>query len=115
MRGRAELPDLVSARWGFRFELITLPPDGTPQSVDMDRAEALAETNKVLPGLMAVMDPDHPGWHSTDTIDLIYVASGACVLKLDSGEMVQLNAGDTLVQTARAMPGAIPAASPARC
>jgi len=83
---------------GFRFELITLPPDGTPQSVDMDRAEALAETNKVLPGLMAVMDPDHPGWHSTDTIDLIYVASGACVLKLDSGETVQLNAGDTLIQ-----------------
>lgn len=83
---------------GFRFELITLPPDGTPQPSGMDRTEALAETNKVLPGLMAVMDPKHPGWHSTDTIDLIFIASGACVLKLDSGETVQLNAGDTLIQ-----------------
>jgi len=45
---------------GFRFELITLPPDGTPQSIGMDQAQALAETNKVLPGLMDVMDPKHP-------------------------------------------------------
>jgi quercetin dioxygenase-like cupin family protein len=99
---------------GFRFELITLPPDGAPQSIDMDRGVALAETNKVLPGLMAAMDPDHPGWHSTDTIDLIYIASGACVLKLDSGEAVRLNAGDTLIQNgsrhAWGNPGSVPCA-----
>jgi mannose-6-phosphate isomerase-like protein (cupin superfamily) len=99
---------------GFRFELITLPPEGTPPSVDMDRAEALADTNKVLPGLMAAMDRDHPGWHATDTIDLIYIASGACVLKLDSGETAQLNAGDTLIQNgsrhAWSNPGSVPCA-----
>jgi len=83
---------------GFRFELITLPPDGTPQSIGMDQTQALAETNEVLPGLMDVMDPKHPGWHSTDTIDLLYVASGECILKLDSGETVPLKAGDTLIQ-----------------
>jgi hypothetical protein len=83
---------------GFRFELIALPPDGTPQPIDENPAEALAETNRVLPGLMQAMDPAHPGWHSTDTIDLIYVVSGACVLKLDGGETAQLRTGDVLIQ-----------------
>jgi mannose-6-phosphate isomerase-like protein (cupin superfamily) len=82
---------------GYRFGLITLPPDGTRQPPE-DRAEALAETNALLPGLMDVMDPQHPGWHATDTIDLIYVLRGGCVLKLDSGETVPLEAGDTLIQ-----------------
>jgi quercetin dioxygenase-like cupin family protein len=47
---------------------------------------------------MDVMDPQHPGWHATDTIDLIYVLRGGCVLKLDSGETVPLEAGDSLIQ-----------------
>ena len=83
---------------GYRFSLITLPPDGAEPPLQMDRAEALAETDALLPGLMDVMDPQHPGWHSTDTIDLIYVVSGECVLKLDSGERVPLRTGDTLIQ-----------------
>jgi uncharacterized cupin superfamily protein len=52
----------------------------------------------VLPGLVDVMDPKHPGWHSTETIDLLNVASGECTLKLDSGETVPLKVGDTLIQ-----------------
>jgi hypothetical protein len=36
---------------GYRFELITLPPDGTRQAPRMDHAEALAETDALLPGL----------------------------------------------------------------
>jgi hypothetical protein len=88
---------------GFRFELIALPPDGTPQPTDENPAEALAETNRILPGLMQAMDPAHPGWHSTDT-------SGACVLKLDGGETAQLETGDVLIQ-AHAMLWAILATS----
>jgi hypothetical protein len=45
----------------------------------------LAKTEALLLGLVDVMDPKHPGWHTTDTIDLIYViylACGECVLKL---------------------------------
>jgi len=99
---------------GFRFELITLPPAGTPPPEGIDEAAALAETEKLLPGLMDVMDPKHPGWHATDTIDLLYVVSGACVLKLDSGETAPLKAGDTLIQTgsrhAWGNPGKVPCA-----
>jgi len=84
---------------GYRFELITLPPDGTEPPAGLNKAQALAKTEKLLPGLMDVMDPKHPGWHSTDTIDLLYVVSGECILKLDSGETTPLRAGDTLIQT----------------
>jgi len=75
---------------GYRFELITLPPDGTEPPAGLDKAEALAETEKLLPGLMDVMDPKHPGWHATDTIDLLYVVSGECILKLDSARQRRL-------------------------
>lgn len=99
---------------GYRFELITLPPEATKPSPPADREAALAETNALLPGLMDVMDPQHPGWHSTDTIDLIYIVSGECVLELDSGETVPLKAGDTLIQNgarhAWSNPGRIPCA-----
>jgi hypothetical protein len=83
---------------GFRFELIILPPDGTPPSANMRMAEALAETEKLLPGLIGKMDPRHPGTHQTDTVDLIYVTSGACVLALEDGSEIALKAGDVLIQ-----------------
>ena len=83
---------------GYRFELITLPPDGTPRPSGIDMAAALAETEKLLPGLIEAMDPKHPGMHQTDTVDLIYVTEGACVLVLDDGEEVAPKAGDVLVQ-----------------
>lgn len=84
---------------GYRFEFIVIPPDGSSPPPGLNRAAALAETEERLPGLMDVMDPKHPGWHTTDTIDLLYVVSGACVLKLDSGETTPLKAGDALIQT----------------
>jgi quercetin dioxygenase-like cupin family protein len=100
---------------GYRFELITLAPEGTQQpSPPSDREAALAETKALLPGLMDVMDPQHPGWHSTPTIDLIYIVSGECTLKLDSGETVRLKAGDSLIQNgarhAWGNPGGVPCA-----
>ena len=84
---------------GSSCEFIVIPPDGASPPSGIDKAAALAETEKALPGLMDVMDPKHPGWHTTDTIDLLYVVSGACVLKLDSGETTPLKAGDALIQT----------------
>jgi hypothetical protein len=87
---------------GFRFELIVPPPEAKPSTGNVDAngpsASALAETERLLPGLLSAMDPKHPGMHRTDTIDLIYVTSGACVLELDGGAKVELKAGDTIVQ-----------------
>lgn len=83
---------------GFRFELIVLPPDGAPPQPGLDMAAALAETEEALPGLIGKMDPDHPGMHRTDTVDLIYVTRGACVLALEGGAEIALKSGDVAVQ-----------------
>jgi quercetin dioxygenase-like cupin family protein len=44
------------------------------------------------------MEPDHPGMHTTDTVDFEVVLSGEVVLELDDGAEVTLKAGDTIVQ-----------------
>jgi quercetin dioxygenase-like cupin family protein len=51
-----------------------------------------------LPGMAAHMEPDHPGMHTTDTVDYEYVVSGEIDLELDDGATVHLVAGDTVVQ-----------------
>ncbi|MEG6509921.1 cupin domain-containing protein [Methyloligella sp. 2.7D] len=83
---------------GFRFQVIVLPPDGTALKEKMSAAAAVVETQKRLPGLLAAMDPKNPGMHATDTIDLIYVASGACEMELADGSKTALSAGDAIVQ-----------------
>lgn len=44
------------------------------------------------------MDPKHPGMHRTDTIDVVYVMSGRCVVELEGGETTELGPGDILIQ-----------------
>src|SRR5665648_383592 len=82
---------------GVRFELIVLPPDGTPPASGIDMAKALTETEELLPGLIGAMDPHHPGMHRTDTVDFIYVTEGACVLALEGGPETALKAGEVAV------------------
>lgn len=83
---------------GFRFELVVLPPDSTSLQPGLDMKEALAATEKLLPGLIDKMDPAHPGMHQTGSVDLIYVTSGACKLELDGGREIALKSGDVVVQ-----------------
>jgi quercetin dioxygenase-like cupin family protein len=51
-----------------------------------------------LPGLMDVLEDDHPGMHTTDTVDVGIILSGQVTLELDDGAMVTLGPGDTFVQ-----------------
>ncbi|HYH70146.1 MAG TPA: cupin domain-containing protein [Methyloceanibacter sp.] len=86
---------------GFRFELISIPPERAADTADRTAAkteEAIAETEERLPGLLETMEPGTSGLHRTDTVDLIYIASGSCVLQLDSGTKIELETGDTVVQ-----------------
>lgn len=83
---------------GFRFGMFTIPPAGAEAPQVDDVAAAMAEVEAKLPGLMAHMDPAEPGMHTTATIDFEVVLSGSCVLELDDGATVTLDAGDTVVQ-----------------
>jgi mannose-6-phosphate isomerase-like protein (cupin superfamily) len=65
-------------RTGFRFVHFQFPPNDTLT------AEA--------------MDQDNTGMHVSDTVDLLYVIAGRCILKMGDGSKVELAAGDVLVQ-----------------
>ena len=44
------------------------------------------------------MDPEHPGMHTTDTVDFVLVISGEVSLELDDGAMVHLRPGECVIQ-----------------
>jgi mannose-6-phosphate isomerase-like protein (cupin superfamily) len=83
---------------GFRFSLSTIPPEGSEAPDDLDLAAAEAEAERLLPGMLAVLEPDDPGMHTTDTIDFEVILSGELILELDDGVERRLRAGDTVVQ-----------------
>ncbi len=83
---------------GFRWLVFTTPPESQVSLENIDFAAALKEASEKLPGATDVMEPDHPGMHTTDTVDFEIVLSGEIVLELDDGAEVLLKAGDTVIQ-----------------
>jgi mannose-6-phosphate isomerase-like protein (cupin superfamily) len=83
---------------GFRIGLFTLGPDTVTLPPDLDVSAALRELTEKLPGMAEVMEPDHPGMHTTDTVDFDLVLSGEVWLELDDGAEVHLRAGDCVIQ-----------------
>ena len=84
---------------GYRFTFVTLPPEGsTALPEDIDLEQAVAELNQKLPGMMEHMEPDNPGMHTTDTVDLDLIITGELDLELDDGAEVHLRPGDCVIQ-----------------
>ena len=84
---------------GYRFALVTIPPEAAASlPEDLDIEQALAEVNEKLPGMLEHNEPDNPGMHTTDTVDLDLVLSGEMDLELDDGVEVHLRPGDCVIQ-----------------
>jgi mannose-6-phosphate isomerase-like protein (cupin superfamily) len=83
---------------GYRFGFFTVPPATVPAPADLDLQAGLAEMKEKLPGLLACLEQDNPGIHTTDTIDFEVVLSGEVILELDNGVEKVLRPGDTVVQ-----------------
>lgn len=81
---------------GYRFALVTFPPEGEPPE-NIDLPAGIAEVQAKLPGLAESLEPDF-AMHTTDTIDLVFVLSGEISLELDDGAEVLLRPGDSVVQ-----------------
>jgi mannose-6-phosphate isomerase-like protein (cupin superfamily) len=82
---------------GFRFGIFTIPPAGEADYPE-DMEAAASEVEEKLPGMMAHMEIDEPGMHTTDTTDYEIVLSGQIILELDDGAEVTLSPGDTVIQ-----------------
>jgi mannose-6-phosphate isomerase-like protein (cupin superfamily) len=84
---------------GYRCAFVTIPPEASgPPPEDLDVQRGMAEVNEKLPGMLDHMEPDNPGMHTTDTVDLDVVLSGEMHLELDDGAEVHLRAGDCVIQ-----------------
>jgi mannose-6-phosphate isomerase-like protein (cupin superfamily) len=85
---------------GFRFFISVIPPQSeieTPSDAAADEA-ALAEFEHVLPGLRSYMEPEAPGMHTTDTVDIDLILEGEVALELDGEVIRTVKAGEVIVQ-----------------
>jgi len=95
------MSSLVPGPEGTRFRVCRFPPAGVWEQAEregVDLAAARQEYAAMTPGLAEVMEADHPGMHTTDTIDYGVVVSGEIWLELDDGAEVHLEPGDCVVQ-----------------
>lgn len=83
---------------GFRFGMFTLPPATSAKAQQPPTPAQLQEMERKLPGLLQALEADHPGMHTTDTVDFDVVVCGEVVLELDDGAEVVLKAGDCVIQ-----------------
>jgi mannose-6-phosphate isomerase-like protein (cupin superfamily) len=83
---------------GFRFAMFTVPPITTVRTGPAPSAAELEEVRQKLPGMLEVLEVDHPGMHTTDSVDFDVVLSGEVVLELDDGVETLLRPGDCVVQ-----------------
>jgi len=67
---RPDGPSYFPPVGGFRFGFFTIPPDGGAGApADLDFDAALAEFEEKLPGMAEHLEPEHPGMHTTATVD----------------------------------------------
>lgn len=77
--------------------LVQFPPDSVYADPGFDGPAAGAEQVSFAADFAAVFEPDHPGVHTTDSLDYDIVLDGEIWLELDD-ETVHLRQGDVVVQ-----------------
>jgi hypothetical protein len=77
---------------------VVFPPDAAADPDAPVDAAFLAEVERNAPGALAHMEPENPGMHVTQSVDIGIVQSGDVWLELDNGMEVQLGAGDYVIQ-----------------
>jgi mannose-6-phosphate isomerase-like protein (cupin superfamily) len=93
-----EMPAFFPPAGGYRFVFFTLAPHSSRTGAVEDLDAAIAQMEAALPEMGKWMEPENPGMHTTDTVDLDIVLSGEVWLELDDGAEVHLKAGDCVIQ-----------------
>jgi mannose-6-phosphate isomerase-like protein (cupin superfamily) len=82
---------------GYRFGMFTIPPSSAAKPEIDDLDDALAEAERLAPGLTHAVT-DGAGLHITDTVDFLYVLEGEVSLTVDDGDTRTFSVGDCIVQ-----------------
>jgi len=88
----------VPAPGESRLMMVTFQPDAVMMRADFDGAAFGAEFGQLIPGLAETFEPEHPGMHTTDSIDYDIVLEGEITLELDDGQQVLLRKHEVAVQ-----------------
>lgn len=88
----------VPAAGETRLMMVTFPPDSVMARSDFDPVAFGEEFQRNAPGLAERFERDHPGMHTTDSIDYDVVLDGEITLELDGGRQVVLKRHDVAVQ-----------------
>src|SRR5579884_1162421 len=62
-------PQYFPLKNGFRFGMFTLPPATSTSAQPSPSSALVQEVEQKLPGVLQAMEPNHPGMHTTDTVD----------------------------------------------
>ncbi len=89
----------VPATGGTLFRVFEEPPGPVDRlAPGRTMSEFLEEAKRVVPGLGESLEADHPGMHTTDSVDYVVVLRGRGALELDGGVLVEIGAGDCVIQ-----------------
>jgi hypothetical protein len=88
---------LIPALGETRLVRVVFPSDSVLETIS-DRDAAGAEYAAKLPGLAETFEAEHPGMHTTPTVDYVVLLSGELWLELDDQEERRLAPGDVVVQ-----------------
>ncbi|MTV37023.1 cupin domain-containing protein [Duganella radicis] len=89
---------LLPAAGGSSLLVVAFPPAEVFMRPDFDGAAAGAQLAAAAPGLIDTFEADHPGMHTTDSVDYGFVLDGEIWLELDHGEEKLVRPGDIVVQ-----------------
>lgn len=97
--GQPGAPHYFPGPAGTVCRIVTFPPDaGGIADPDFDFGAALEEAQEKVPDLVAKLEPDNPGMHTTDSVDYGIVLDGELDLELDDGRTVTVRPGTCVVQ-----------------
>jgi quercetin dioxygenase-like cupin family protein len=83
---------------GTRFLVLRFAPESSTRAPVADVERIALEIEEKLPGMVSAFEPDHPGMHTTDSIDYGLCLEGEMYLELDDGKGVHLTPGTCVVQ-----------------
>ena len=81
-----------------RLMIVTFPPDSVMTQPEFNGMAFGAEFAAKAPGLAEAFEIEHPGMHTTDSIDYDVVLDGEITLELDDGAEVLLKRHEVVVQ-----------------